>query len=1033
MKPHYTIVLLLASVPTLSAQTVPPALMVQQDGRSVPLGLAKLQTEVRIFGSVAETTTTMTFANPSARPMEGDLYFPLPEGATVSGYALDINGRMVDGVAVEKHEARRVFEEVVRHGIDPGLVQWTQGNNFQTRVFPIPAHGSRTVRVSYVTELLGGKEAPAYHLPLKFKDKIHEFALRMEVVKPAAPPKVAKGEMANFAFEKWRDSYVAETRQQDWSPIEDLVIALPKADGPQVVVEKADDGQVYFAIQGYSTRAESDAQRPVLAPWRVVVFWDASGSRAGDHKREIAVLGRYLAALLPVKSAGVEPKIAVDLVLIRNAASKPIRVEFSKSDGSALAAELDKVQYDGGTQLGVIAPLGGDHTPDLYLLFTDGISNFGREEPAKLDAPLVIFSADAGAKHVLLHALAMGNGLSNGGRYINLAVWKDADIIAQVGHPVWSLLSPQIEYGGATDVYPQQPEPLAGCFTVVGRLVGEQARVWVSQGNAGRAQTTVFEVSRADAVEGSLLRCLWAQKKLVHLMIHQKANEKEIAALGKQFGLVTPYTSLLVLDSVEQHVQYEIVPPKSLAAMREEYMRRIDTLEHQKQKEKADKLAEVVRMWEQRVKWWNAEYKYAKDFKYCGEQEDRAGVLSVTPAAPAAEPDPALAMPAPRPALAPARSRADAHAVPDEPKPEMPKRDAMAPSRDEQGTSPAKAGEGTEIAQGSQVGRQPGIVIRPWQPDMPYLKDLQGAKGKAALFAVYMKNRVKYGDSPAFFLDCADFFREAGDSELALQILSNIAEMELEDATLLRVLGYRLLQIGQLDLAVQTFEHVLELRPEEPQSYRDLALALARRAEEDRKFLDDAEQARKAPDYAMRPNVTLFNGTQTFVAKMPDAESVRVDYARAIDLLVQVVMRPWDARFPEIEVIALEEVNRIIPRAKAAGVSVVPLDPRLIKLRLHPGLWAGRIPGPPGGPGDVQDRRQLLRQPGYAAFGTRDRAGGRADQLRPSQRTAEVAHAPLERSPGDRADRRDRVLTARCFQIRAEPDLQEARQAKSVV
>ena len=93
-----------------------------------------------------------------------------------------------------------------------------------------------------------------------------------------------------------------------------------------------------------------------------------------------------------------------------------------------------------------------------------------------------------------------------------------------------------------------------------------------------------FKVSVADAVEGSLLRRLWAQKKLADLMIHQKANEKEIAALGKQFGLVTPYTSLLVLDSLEQYVQYEIAPPKSLAAMREEYMRRIDTVEHQKQK-----------------------------------------------------------------------------------------------------------------------------------------------------------------------------------------------------------------------------------------------------------------------------------------------------------------------------------------------------------------------------------------------------------------------------------------------------------------
>ena len=232
--------------------------------------------------------------------MEGDLYFPLPEGATVSGYALDINGVMVDGVAVEKHEARQVYEAVVRQGIDPGLVQWTAGNNFQTRVFPIPANGSRTVRVEYVTELTGGREEPAYHLPLQFKDKIGQFSLRVEVVKPAAPPRVTKGELTNFAFEKWRDSYVAETKQQNWTPVEDLVIALPKTDGPQVLVEKADDGQTYFAIEDFPTQpVAGDRIAPIpTTPKRVVVFWDASGSRAGDHKREIAVLRGYLERLL---------------------------------------------------------------------------------------------------------------------------------------------------------------------------------------------------------------------------------------------------------------------------------------------------------------------------------------------------------------------------------------------------------------------------------------------------------------------------------------------------------------------------------------------------------------------------------------------------------------------------------------------------------------------------------------------------------------------------------------------------------------
>ncbi len=930
MKTYVWIVFVLLFGSVVSAQTVPPALMVQENGRSMPLGLVKLETQVRIVGAVAQTAATMTFTNPLPRVMEGNLYFPLPEGATISGYALDIRGRMIDGMAVEKHEARRVFEEVVRRGVDPGLVEWTKGNNFQTRVFPIPANGSRTIRVQYVTELGGGREAPSYHLPLAFKDPLPEFALRIEVVKPQAPPKVLKGELARFSFEKWRESYVAETEQHNWTPVEDLVIALPKVEQPQVVVEKADDGQVYFAVHDDPRAPQSDL--PVTTAKHAVVFWDASGSRAGDHGREIALVQRFLGQLLP-SAADTKAKMIVDLVLVRNAAAEPVRIEFSKSDPKALAAALEKVQYDGGTQLGVIGPLKGEK-PDLYLLFTDGLSNFGREEPARLDAPLYVFSASATSNHSFLHSLVMANG----GRYFNLANWKDAEILAQAGRPAWLFLSASIAGGEARDLYPQRPQPISGRFTLVGKLNGDGTTITVDYGIQGRApDKRTFKVSRSDAIDGSLLRCLWAQKKLAELLIFQKKNEKQIAALGKQFGMVTPFTSLLVLDTLEQYVQYDIAPPQSLGAMREEYMRRIDTLEHQKQKQKADKLAEVIRMWEERVKWWETQFKYRKDFKYTGGQEKAAagergnfernravrsemapealevGPASVAPAGRAANPSPSAAR-RPAPGFAPSagapRAPAAKAARYGGPILSSSAIDLDSQSLGAKGGRRGKAGgkainflDEMERAGEDSSGRQPGIVIKEWSPDTPYLKDLKAARAKkSSLFAVYMKNRARYGASPAFFLDCGDFFRDAGESKLALQVLSNIAELQLEEPTLLRVLGHRLLQIGELDLAVQTFEQVLELRPEEPQSLRDLALTLARRAE-------------AASQDGSRP-----------------ADAVRDDYRRAVDLLVRLILTRWDARFPEIEVIALEEVNRIIPKANAAGVSDIPLDPRLVKL-----------------------------------------------------------------------------------------------------
>ena len=98
------------------------------------IDLTRLSVEVRIFGYIAETTMTMTFTNPHKIELAGDLYFPLPEGAAGSGYALDIDGVMVDGVVVGKARGRQVFEKIVREGVDPGLVEWTKGNNFKTRV-----------------------------------------------------------------------------------------------------------------------------------------------------------------------------------------------------------------------------------------------------------------------------------------------------------------------------------------------------------------------------------------------------------------------------------------------------------------------------------------------------------------------------------------------------------------------------------------------------------------------------------------------------------------------------------------------------------------------------------------------------------------------------------------------------------------------------------------------------------------------------------------------------------------------------------
>src|SRR5690606_11448008 len=134
----------------------------------------------------------------------------------------------------------------------------------------------------------------------------------------------------------------------------------------------------------------------------------------------------------------------------------------------------------------------------------------------------------------------------------------------------------------------------------------------------------------------------------------------------------------------------------------------------------------------------------------------------------------------------------------------------------------------------------------------------------------------------AFFLDVADVLFAKQQPALALRVLSNLAEMELENRHVLRVLAYRLLQAGQPRLAVDVLERVQEMGGEEPQTYRDLGLAYA------------------AAGHAQE----------------------------AIERLYEVVEGEWDPRFSGVAEIALAELNAIVATAPS------PLDTAFVDRRL---------------------------------------------------------------------------------------------------
>ena len=73
-------------------------------------------------------------------------------------------------------------------------MQQVKGNMFQTRIYPIPIRGTRTVKIVYTSELATGKDNTAIYAHPIWLDHNIDFEARVEVVTGTdAAPLFAKG------------------------------------------------------------------------------------------------------------------------------------------------------------------------------------------------------------------------------------------------------------------------------------------------------------------------------------------------------------------------------------------------------------------------------------------------------------------------------------------------------------------------------------------------------------------------------------------------------------------------------------------------------------------------------------------------------------------------------------------------------------------------------------------------------------------------------------------------------------------------
>ncbi|MBC7239848.1 MAG: hypothetical protein H5T71_07100, partial [Chloroflexi bacterium] len=132
------------------------------------------EVDVTIEGQIATTHIDQVFLNELPYDIEGDYIFPLPEGASISQFAMWVDGQRLEAQVLEKDEARRIYEDIVRERRDPALLEYVGRNAFRARIFPIPARGEKRIELEYTEVLPREGDLVRYAYPLnteKFSTK----------------------------------------------------------------------------------------------------------------------------------------------------------------------------------------------------------------------------------------------------------------------------------------------------------------------------------------------------------------------------------------------------------------------------------------------------------------------------------------------------------------------------------------------------------------------------------------------------------------------------------------------------------------------------------------------------------------------------------------------------------------------------------------------------------------------------------------------------------------------------------------------
>ncbi len=539
-----------------------------------PLESRSTKIETRIFDQTATTTIDQVFFNPTGRRLEAYFLFPVPKDVVISKFTMNINGKMQEAELLDADKARQIYEQIVRKAQDPALLEYYNRGMFRVRIFPIEPNSEQRIQLTYSETLQRDNGTISYSFPLntsKYSAKpLNNLSMRV-IVEGSSKIKTV-----------YCPSHEAEIiRKDDKNATVGFEMKNVRPDRDFELYYNMDNSKFGFSMLNYKEGKEDGYFFLNISPGMgevkeivqkdIVFVMDKSGSMS-DKKMDQAK--KALKFCIENLNQGDR----FELIPFSTEASPLFGEvsEFNAANKKKAIERIDELKAIGGTnidealQLALASQKNKNDRPFFIIFMTDGKPTIGETQEDALLKKIKeinknnvrIFTFGIGTD-LNTHLLDKMTEMTRGHRSY---VLEDEDIEIKVSDFYEKASSPvltdvKISFDKAiqiSDVYHKELPDMfkGGTLSLMGRYNGSGKSVLTLSGKVnGQEVKYTYELNfEKEQTRHNFIPSLWASRAVGYLLdqirLHGDNKElvDEVVRLAKKHGIITPYTSYLILE-----------------------------------------------------------------------------------------------------------------------------------------------------------------------------------------------------------------------------------------------------------------------------------------------------------------------------------------------------------------------------------------------------------------------------------------------------------------------------------------------------